>query len=87
MGDGDVWGDVIRGFDGVCTASVFDDWTGWGVLLVKVWGPVELIWPNWILLPPVGFPAIGPPFDKYTEAPAALMVTEGLRLCSPRLGL
>ena len=33
--------------------------------------------------PPVGFPTTGPPFGMYPLAPAALMVTEGLRLWSP----
>ena len=36
-----------------------------------------------MLLPPFGFPAIGPPFGMYPDAPAALMVTEGFRACSP----
>lgn len=34
--------------------------------------------------PPVGFPAGGPPFGMYPDAPAALMVTDGFRLWSPR---
>ena len=36
-----------------------------------------------MLLPPIGFPATGPPLGIYPEAPAALIVTEGLRLWSP----
>ena len=31
IGDGDVWGDVTRGFDGVLTAKEFVDWLGCGV--------------------------------------------------------
>ena len=33
-----------------------------------------------MLLPPIGFPAAGPPFGMYPDVPAALIVTEGLRL-------
>lgn len=33
---------------------------------------------------PAGFPATGPPLGMYPEAPAALIVTEDLRLCSPK---
>ena len=36
-----------------------------------------------MLLPPLGFPATGPPFGIYPDVPAALIVTEGFRLCSP----
>lgn len=36
-----------------------------------------------MLLPPFGFPATGPPFGMYPDAPVALMVTEGFRECSP----
>ena len=31
IGDGDVWGDVTRGFDGVLTANELIDWLGCGV--------------------------------------------------------
>ena len=36
-------------------------------------------------LPPGGFPPTGPPFGKYPLAPAALIVTEGFRVWSPKL--
>ena len=36
-----------------------------------------------MLLEPIGFPATGPPLGIYPDAPAALIVTEGLRLWSP----
>ena len=39
--------------------------------------------PNCMSLPPVDLPATGPPFGMYPEAPAALIVTDGLRLWSP----
>ncbi len=39
--------------------------------------------PNWIGFPPEGFPNTGPPFGVYPEAPVALIVTDGFRLCSP----
>lgn len=39
--------------------------------------------PNCMLLPPLGFPATGPPFGMYPDAPVALMTTDGFRVCSP----
>jgi len=36
--------------------------------------------PNCMLFPPLGFPATGPPFGMYPEAPAALIVTDGFRV-------
>lgn len=36
-----------------------------------------------MLLPPLGFPTTGPPLGMWPDVPAALMVTEGFRLCSP----
>ena len=35
-------------------------------------------------LPAMDFPGAPAPFDMYPGAPAALIVTEGFRLCSPR---
>lgn len=72
----------MRGFEGVFTANEFADWVGCGVVLAACGDPSGTA-PNCILLPPLGFPTTGPPFDKYPDAPAALIVTEGFRLCSP----
>lgn len=46
MGEGEVCGEVTRGFDGVCTANELDDWFGWGVLFAKPGDPPALIDPN-----------------------------------------
>ena len=72
----------MRGFEEVLTASEFVDCIGCGVAFAGLGEPSGTA-PNCILLLPFGFPATGPPFDKYPDAPAALMVTEGFRLCSP----
>ena len=45
--------------------------------------PSGLYEPNWIPLPPGGFPPIEAPFCAYWVGPEALMVTEGLRPKSP----
>ena len=69
MGDGEVDGEVIRGFGTLCTARELVFWLG-----------TE---PNWIGFAPIGFPVTGPPFVMNPEVPAALIVTEVLRLWSP----
>lgn len=80
IGDGDVWGDVTRGLGGVLTAKEFVDCLGCGVAFCAVDEASAGRDPNCMLLPPIGFPATGPPFGMYPDAPAALIVTEGLRL-------
>lgn len=74
---------MTRGFDGVCTAKEFVDWLRGGALFAMAGDPPALIEPNWMPFPPVGFPAGGPPFGIYPDAPAALIVTDGFRLWSP----
>ena len=80
IGDGDVCGEVTRGFEGVLTAREFAELLGCGAAFAAAADPSGTAEPNCMSLPPFGFPATGPPFGKYPEAPAALMVTEGLRL-------
>ena len=80
IGDGDVWGDVTRGFDGVLTAKEFVDWLTCCAAFCAAVEASAGRDPNCMLLPPIGFPATGPPFGMYPDAPAALIVTEGLRL-------
>lgn len=71
------------------TANELEDEITWGVLLAIAGDPPAFIEPNWMLLPPACFPATGPPFGMYPEAPAALIVTDDLRLWSltPEVGL
>lgn len=84
IGDGEVCGDVTRGFDGVCTANELVDWLCGGALFAIAGDAPALMEPNWMLFPPVGFPAGGPPFGIYPDVPAALIVTDGFRPWSPR---
>jgi len=77
-------GDVIRGL-GALTAKDCVDWLICGVAFAIAGEPSGLKVPNWIPLLPDGFPT-GPPLGVYPEAPAALIVTEDFRLCSPSPG-
>ena len=79
MGEGDDIGDVIRGF-GLLTDSEFVGWFICGVAFVRAGDLSGLNAPNWIPLLPVGFPGTGPPLGIYPGGPAALIVTEDLRL-------
>ena len=72
----------MRGLEGVLTANEEVDWFICGVAFAICGDPSGTA-PNTILLPPFGFPATGPPLGMYPDVPAALMVTEGFRLCSP----
>lgn len=81
IGEGEVVGDITRGFAGLFTASEFEELFGTGTAFAVV-GDFSGIAPNWISLPPFDFPATRPPL-MYPEAPAALIVTEGFRLWSP----
>lgn len=62
------------------TAREAAELLGCGAAFAAAADPSGTAEPNCMSLPPFGFPATGPPFGKYPEAPAALMVTEGLRL-------
>ena len=72
-------GDVIRGF-GLLTDKEFAGWFNWGVAFAMAGDLSGLKAPNWIPLPPVGFPTTGPPLGIYPVGPVALIVTEDLRL-------
>ena len=81
IGEGEVCGDIMRGFAGLLTASELEELLGGGMAFVVVDGTSGCA-PNFMSLPPFDMPATGPPLI-YPEAPAALIVTEGLRLWSP----
>jgi hypothetical protein len=74
----------MRGFDGEETARELGIWPGWGVLMDAAGDALGLFKePNCMPLPPACFPPTGPPLAVWPLAPAALMVTEGLRPWSP----
>lgn len=70
MGDGEVCGEVMRGFDGVeseeaCAVTPAPPEATIGVLFVgagEVFAALEFMEPNWMPFPAADFPATGPPF-------------------------
>ena len=83
IGEGEVWGDDMRGFDGAFTVNESVDCGGCGEAFRAAAVPAPPRAPNCISLRPDVFPATAAPFGRYPEAPAALIVTELFRLWSP----
>lgn len=63
----------------MCTAKLFAEGFAKDALFADAGESSTLMEPNWMPVPPIGFPPTGPPLGKYPDAPAALIVTEGFR--------